>query len=815
MKSSLFFAVFGVLAAAAATTHAAPVTPIAPRGENLALGRTYSLAPRPDYPHCTDPDDDKQLTDGIYTTGYFWTQQSTVGWQGGKPAAITIDLGKAEPICGASFNTAAGVAGVTWPTAISVLVSDDGKTFHEAGDLTDLSAPHGLAPATGYAVHRFWTDALRTHGRQVMFVVAGGSYTFVDEIEVYRGDPALLNLPLAGEAVTDAAAFVRARQVGLSVARRLRTDAQAVRDLSTNATIPAEVRRQVTDKLARVEAGIPGLPSRYGESFRAVLPLNALHDQVFRAQATIWRATGAARLTAWQSGLWDMLSPIHAAPIAGKPAVSMAMMQNEFRAGAFNLSNAGEADETLTLRITGLPGGSNPSWITVHEVQWTDTRSGVPVAAALPEATREGGAFVIRAKSGLTRQVWLTFHPTRVRPGLHQGRIVVSGHGPALEVPLSVRIFPLSFPDRPTVHLGGWDYTDTEGHFDITPENRPLVVAHLREHLVDSPWATAAVMPAGRFDAQGRQTTAPDTARFDEWLRRWPKAARYCVFMNVGGEWAGARMGTPQFDQRVGAWVRFWAEHAQRRGLKPEKLALLLVDEPTKPEQDAIILAWANAIHAAGTGVKVWEDPTHADPATANQEMLAACDVLCPNRPMFLADPKVRAYYTQHRPAGAELAFYSCSGPMRLLDPYSYLRLQAWSCWQNGARSSYFWAFSDSGGGSSWNEYAAKGAAYLPFFFDQTSVTAGKHMEAIRESAEDYEYLVMLRDRVAAAGKHGANDPALDRARKLLSEAAPRVCDAKGASALAWATDKDRTVADEVRLEILEVLAGLSRGGKQ
>jgi hypothetical protein len=54
---------------------------------------------------------------------------------------------------------------------------------------------------------------------------------------------------------------------------------------------------------------------------------------------------------------------------------------------------------------------------------------------------------------------------------------------------------------------------------------------------------------------------------------------------------------------------------------------------------------------------------------------------------MFLADPKVRTYYTQHRPAGAELTFYSCSGPMRLLDPCSYLRLQAWSCWQHVARA--------------------------------------------------------------------------------------------------------------------------------
>lgn len=813
MKSSDFLRLFVWAAVAATTTQLAVANALVRPGENMALGKACLLSPKPDYRACTDPDDPAQLTDGVYTTGYFWTQGSTVGWQGGQPVVITVDLGKVEPICGVSFNTAAGTAGVTWPTAISVLVSDDGQTFYEAGELTAMSAPHGSAPPSGYAVHRFWTDALRTHGRHVMFVIVGGSYAFVDEVEVYRGEPAWLKLPLTGEATTNGVAFANARRVGQSVARRLRADAQSVWQLATNRPAPRAIQNEVSDMLARVEAGIPGLPAQYDESFRVVLPLNPLHRQVFRAQAAIWRASGAAPLTAWPAGLWDPLAPVHPAP-AGKAAVSVAMMRNEFRAGAFNLSNAGDADAALTLRITGLPGGRNPSWITVHEVQWTDTKSGQPVAAALPEARRESGDFVISVASGLTRQVWLTFHPTDVKPGLHRGRLEVSGRGRTLKVPLSVRVYPMRFPDQTTLHLGGWDYTDTEGRFDVTAENREPLIAHLKEHLVDSPWATAAVLPGGSFDSQDQLAAAPNTAKFDLWLQRWPKAARYCVFLSVSDTFAGAQMDTPPFEKRVGAWIRFWARHAQQRGLKPEQLALLLVDEPATPAQDAVILAWAKAIRAAQTGVLIWEDPLHADPSAANQEMLAACHVICPNRPRLLANAKARSYFTERRPPGTELAFYSCSNPMRLLDPYSYIRLQAWSGWQWGARSSYFWAFSDSGGGSSWNEYASVGPSYTPFFLDKASVTAGKHMEALRESAEDYEYLVMLREQVGAADRRGERGPALARARKLLAEAASRVCDAKDASALAWASDKDRSLADQVRLEILETLAELGRGGK-
>src|ERR1039457_6660061 len=140
-------------------------------GENIALNRHYTLEPQPNYIHCTDPGDAVQLTDVKYTHGYFWTQKSTVGWQNKDLITITLDLGLIQPICGLSFNTAAGVAGVEWPQDISLLISDDGTHFHFSGDLVKLSAQYGNPPAKGYGVHRYWTDALRTHGRYLKLLV--------------------------------------------------------------------------------------------------------------------------------------------------------------------------------------------------------------------------------------------------------------------------------------------------------------------------------------------------------------------------------------------------------------------------------------------------------------------------------------------------------------------------------------------------------------------------------------------------------------------------------------------------------------------
>jgi hypothetical protein len=783
MEPALQRLLFGLLVGAHCATAAAVPQP----AENLARGSAYKLEPRPNYSYCTDPGDKTQLTDGLYTKGHFWTQKSTVGWTRASNASITLDLGTVQPIRGASFNTAAGAAGVEWPLGITVLVSDDGKQFFPAGELVGLDAKHGGLPHTGYAVHRFWTDELRTHGRYVQFLVApGGPFVFADEIEIYKGEPDWVSRPFAGAAITDAGAY----RTHLAIERRLRDDLRAVRT--------ADAGHQLTAELDAIERELPQLPRVQGPDFRAILPLNGLHARMFAAQAALWRAQGCVPLTVWATNPWDPLDHLAPPPReATNTMLNVALLKHEYRAAAFNLANAGAHALEVRLRIAGLPGGENPPWITVHEVAWTDTRSGRPVAAALPEAKREGADFVIAVPAGLVRQVWLTLHPTAVAPGTHRGAVSLSSTGGQQQLPLEVNLSPLRFPATPALHVGGWDFTDTEAHYEVTPLNRAALIAHLRERFVDSPWATSAVLPAGR-----------DTTKFDRWLERWPKARRYYVFASVGAKTGSAPAYTPAFEKTAGDWIRFWAGHAAMRGLQPQQLVIHLVDEPHEAWQDETILAWAKALRAANTGVTIFTDPTHANPATANQAMMAACDILCPNRPMFLAGNQAfRDYFARRRAAGTELAFYSCSGPARLLDPYAYHRLQAWTCWQQGAGSSSFWAFGDAGGGSSWNEYAQqRSSSYTPLFLDATGVTAGKHMEAIRESVEDFEYFVMLRDRIAAAEKAGQKTPALDRARQLLATAAGRVLDAPDAGQLSWSAPKDRSLADTVRVEILEAL---------
>lgn len=779
---------------------------------NLAAGKKYTLDPAPNYALCTDPGDLTQLTDGQYVWWRFWSQKGTVGWQGKSPVSITIDLEKSQPIGGLSFNTAAGTAGVELPVGIFILVSEDGTLWNYAGNLVALSSRKSTPPSSGYAVHRFQASDLVAHGRFVKLMVApSGPFTFVDEIEIYSSSgPALRTAPSRLGSTNVNALFSRLR-METCLERRLRNDLSTVAGELAAAGLSKTASQTLRTELDSIAAAIPSVTIPSPETFTTVFPINDLHRRIFAAQAAVWRANGLSGIVLWQSNRWDMLSPT-GIPVPGNPVVDVSMMSNEYRADAFNVSNAGETNAQVTLVLDGFPGGPNPGYATVHEVPFTDTQSGVPVAAALVPLTAEGGRYHLQIYPGLTRQVWISFHPTNVPAGTYPGRVLVESSGITKPVSVRLKLYPFRFPDLPRLHLGGWDYADGDHTRDVTPDNRDALIRTLREHFVDSPWATAGVIPTGKYDQNGTMIQPPDPSAFHTWLDRWPHARLYCVFANVQSNFAGFAMGTPAFQQAVGAWINWWVDQLKQWEVAPQQLCLLLGDEPSTAGQDRIIVKYARVIRQAQPGVVIWEDPAWKNPSQATPELFDVSKVLCPHLPTWIdAGSSFANFYLRRQAAGHRLWFYSCRGPARLLDPYAYYRLQPWFCWKYGAEGSAFWSFSDSSGASSWNEYSAKLGAYTPLFLDAQTVTTGKQMEAIREGVEDCEYLRMLNDRLQQSPTNSAS-AALSIARQLLSSAADQVTSYTTSSAARyWSVKKDRAVADRVRVEILDSLQQLTK----
>ena len=563
------------------------------------------------------------------------------------------------------------------------------------------------------------------------------------------------------------------------------------------------------ESCAAIQDGIRGLEIMSLDNFTTLFPMNPPHERIFGIQAAVWRKKGLKGITVWQKNPWDMMSPTEF-PGTGGARVDVRMMRNEFRSAAFNISNADEKSATLSLSVEGLPGGINPESITVHDASFLDTKSGVPVMAALPFARRNGQGYLVEIHPGLTHQVWLTFHSEDVAPGEYEGSIVIEPAG--LRVPVAWKVYPLAFPDRPTLHLGGWDYTNTESKFDVTPKNREALIRHLQEHFVDTPWASIDALPSGEYDPDGNMVAEPDAGNFEAWVRRWPLARNYYVYAACRDTFRGFRMGTPVFKKAVASWITWWVRKIKTLNIRADRLGLLLVDEPDSKLKSNVVIAYAKAIRNAEPDVVIWQNNLWSNPWKAPPELFSLSDVLCPRLSLWIQRGRRFAdFYLKQQDAGRQLWFYSCDGPGKHLDPYAYHRLQQWFCWKYGAKGSCFWSFGDSNGSSSWNEYLATGpGAYTPLFMDEISVTPGKHMEAIREGVEDHEYLCMLRRRIEELEHKDAEGEAIDAVKELLASAANRVTGHITQTAqFLWSEFKDRSVADEVRIEILDALMKL------
>jgi hypothetical protein len=790
-------------------------------GPNLALHKPYTMDPPPGYADPRDEGDAVQLTDGVYTQGHFWTRKTTVGW-GTQNVLITIDLGQDQPLQGLSLNTAGGIADVHWPLRILIFVSPDGKQWYDAGNLMTLNEPHHNLPAYGqYAIRHIWTDALNTHGRYVALFIEPPrpSYVVLDEIEVYGGPPELLAKPYRGLAFASPKEHIERLLLSGVIQDQFRRELDAVS--AVIATLPAYVKVGYEIQALQLRQRIDEWTAPDMEGFRAVLPVDDLERDIFRLLASVWRAQNKPSLRVWNMHRWEMLNPYaepaegpntvrtlaSAGRIAGIRPLEVHLMNHEWRAGTINLTNASDQPLPVRLRVTGLPGGDNPPYLTVREVLTVGTRRFVPVSAALPDAAREGKDYVVTVPSGMTRQVWLSFKPENLPAKTHAGQIVVTpATGAKQVVPLKLVVYPLRFPDETTLCLGGWEESDTYS-YGITKENKAAVIEHLKEHYVNTPWANNPSVFSVQVDDSGQIIQPADTTRFDTWIKLWPRARMYMVFLNAPDNFCGAKIGTPEFKLKVGAWARFWAQHMRDLGKRPNQLGLLIYDEPNKKSQYDLIVAWANALEAGAPELVTWEDPQPTEYVDA-PIMFAAVDVLCPYRNPFLArDQQYRDLFLK---AGKELWFYNADGPARSFDPFSFYLVQEWHCFAIGAKGTHFWAFGDNGRVSCWNEYPAQGnGPYCPSYIDATSVTTSKYMEAIREGVQDYEYLTMLQARVAELEKKGVKSPALAAAKRLLIEGPQRVLAGEKGANYRWDEPKNRAVQDEVRIEVLRALVAL------
>ena len=791
--------VFAMTALAIAPSHAA-------ESANVALGRPYTVDPKPNYSGGTSASGDTELTDGVVTqSGTMWTQRSAVGWTHVRPITITIDLGRTISVGRITWHAAAGAAGVDWPAGVYAYASVDGAQYAALGDIISQDAARSGPPPTGhYTDHTFIADISPTDARFVRLIAdPRDPYLFVDEIQVFESPGSARQE--STRTVADTAADFWRMHSGLKAAVAVRNDLARIQSRIATLNLPSEMKTQFNSQ-AVTSAGVAATEARTSPPARAALPIGTAHAGLFATLGAAEHAANEPALQAWPANAWSPLQPDETRHGSVPAHVDILAMRGERRSGALNIRNGTGADTTVSVEAT-VEGVSRDA-IHLAPVGWTGTEQGGWIAAKiLPIAAS------LRIPAGTTQQVWITFDATNAAPGLHMGVLrVLRPDAGAIEVPLALRVFSTQFPLDQSLLVGGWDYLQGPGPPGITASNADSVAQLLRSRAVNVAWATRQALAFGGFSTDGHMTTPPSTSAMDTWFTRWPAASRYRVFVSAKSDIGGISVDDPRFDLAVKDWLTFWAAAIKRAGRSAQQFDLHVVDEPRSDAQGKLAIAWSRAVKASATGFRIWVNPNWVDPRSIPAELIDLADVLCIN--MAIAESSGGAYWEwarQMAASGKAVETYGTDGPAKLLDPYAYYRAAAWRASDIGAAGASFWSFSDTGGGESSNEFAGRAIDYVPFFLDRDAVASAKHLEAIAEGAADYQYLRLL---AVVAAK--ASDPGVrEQAESLLEQSRAAVLASTAKFNGPWTAGRDRSVADAWRYRIGMFLDTVNSGDKK
>ena len=777
---------------------------------NVAKNCHYTLSPAPNYSLCSGSSDLSDLTDGKHAnTVQLWISQAAVGWNSiTEPIKITIDLGKTIPVNRVTFSTAGNYGGVKYPNFIDVEVSVDGKQYYTLGNLTALSKNRIPNVDAGYKNLTFDAEFSTVDARFVRLrCVPDSQYVFCDEIEIFTGDrekaKAITELPLA---LSDdqLKGNVNLRMVESYCQRRFENDLNTICLNLKRAEIDGTAQRdflkqakELSDKITRWRF------SGDLKTFRAIVPFNDLHTEIYKLNGKIMQAKGLAPLALWICDRYDKIEPLQFPKRNQNLELTVAMMNNEHRATVLNLSNASEKLLTVRVKIKNLP-------VTVYSVEYVDSNSLELTPTALVKIDSE-----VTVPSGMTRQLWFSFSPQDLASGSHDGQIELTWDGTTRAVPVKLDIAQVRFPEQVSLATGLWDYLDfgdRQWSLGVNRNKLHAAIADQRDHLINITVAEYGIGNASKpeqlkIDAAGNIVGMLDFSKFDAWIKQWPDARNYFVFVNLNSQTkfgGSASPGTPIFDRAVKNWASLWNQHITELGLTQGRVIFQLLDEPRNDADYATVRQWTKSFKAGSKLISIYCNPLIL--STGYQESIAQVDILSPLLDLSIENKNGEVVFLKKWADNARtLWFYKCDGGPFSAAP-SYYRLQPWFCFKFRATGLGLWSYGETSGlqDNSWNQYLMKSTYYSPVLFDKNGITPTKHWEALREGIEDHEYLDMLRQSINKAEKSG-NLAAAKDAKDLLQTAVQNVAQPANLQ-VAWRNRNTCAMAEEKRLEILNML---------
>ena len=694
---------------------------------DLAIGKSYGFDPIPNYALTRDEQDSKQLTDGEYTIGRFWTSKTTVGWQEAGTIKIEIDLAKPATVNTLCINTARGIhAAVSYPERVEVFASLDRAKYAYVGNLMQ-----GQDHADGaYEIKTFCSKGVLIDARYIwIFIHPRGPYTFIDEIRISGKDE-----PSGAGAVHN----LRREFIPETVKR--------LSEIGTSASILSFTSHRLVATLEKGTMGggpppvsinqIRTLISRLDhESFSDEAEIQSLEGEIRLSHAAALRERFKEPIVVWRDHPWASFAALDTPTIqqTNLGRWTLDLLKRGTYSETINLTNASATPQAIHVAAQVDSTGRSAPIVTLLEASPINTAGGQ--VRADPLIPLRSGELVL--DPGESKQIWLSISAQDAAPSTFTGAVTFDAHTGSswtATIPFHIRIWPAEMPLRQNIFVTNWAYLNWR-----VIENKPdKAVQDLRSHHTNLftlhpahlPWPT---------NSKGRWSI--DYTEFDKVISHYQNTDRFLFFLHFNETRLRTLKGAAPFMTQAWKalftrWIEDWTKHLLAIGISHERFYFYPVDEPRNAEEEEVLHETAHLIKSIDPHLQTYTTHTGTAPID-NSRLMSVIDVfqVLVNQ---LSGPLAKAVKSSKR----ELWSYSAGGGGKDGDPIGFYRSQAWKAFKAGATGIGFWAYADTGGkGSAWNDLDGSRPDYAVIYDDDMDIISSKRWEAWREGVEDYELL--------------------------------------------------------------------------
>lgn len=391
--------------------------------------------------------------------------------------------------------------------------------------------------------------------------------------------------------------------------------------------------------------------------------------------------------------------------------------------------------------------------------------------------------------------LWLTFKSRGLAPGKYTAKMTVRSLDDALlhTVDLVLRVYPLALGAEGRPWVNPWNNM-------LRGKDWPERAAHAKDYYLNvgliQNWDELPVFTA---DSEGNLIDEKlDFTQYDKWADEVIKSES-AMYLNVveahtyrfwpmrpkGWKYAGGsgaadfpiKRWSPEFNAIFRKWVAAYTEHMRAKGLPPEKWAFYIMDEPWPGEERQDILEFAKQVKLSGTGAKTYITlPIRGGTDDEqNIEVSKYLDII-----QWIGQPKQDLLEQMRKNAGG---LWTYNIGLRGMSHFGYRRDFCWEPMRRGELGVGFWCWDGNSQSSFlWRDDSGEGDIFAILYNDhENHIIPSMRGEAFREGIEDWKYVLMLDDAIAAAEKKGVDVSVISPARAYRTKCLSDLSDADSA----------------------------------